>query len=113
MSKLIKTNMGAMPIEDYLDIESSRYGFDSYDDLLKAGYHIDIDENELIDDDELSEVIEMVLSDVSVVCNSHIYVCMGSTTKRFKEIDNLSAYKILGFYVQGQNIFITVEGVAK
>ena len=52
MSKLIKTNMGAMPIEDYLDIEASKYGFNSYDDLVKAGYHIDVDESELIDEDE-------------------------------------------------------------
>lgn len=55
----------------------------------------------------------MSLSDVSVVCNSHIYVCLGNTTKRFKEIDNLSDYTILGFYVQGQNIFIKAERNSK
>lgn len=51
----------------------------------------------------------MSLSDISVVCNSHVYVCMNNTTKRFKEVDNLSSYVIKQFYVQGQNIFITVE----
>lgn len=51
----------------------------------------------------------MSLSSVSVVCNQHTYICLGNTTMRFKEIDNLDDYKILGFYIQGQNIFITVE----
>lgn len=50
--KYVSTNMGKVPLEDYLDIESSRYGFDSYEDLVKAGYHIDVDESELIDEDE-------------------------------------------------------------
>lgn len=33
-----------MPLEDYLEEKSYRYGFDSYEDLRKAGYNIDFPE---------------------------------------------------------------------
>ena len=35
--KYVKTNMGLMPYEDYMDIESQKYGFDSYEELREAG----------------------------------------------------------------------------
>lgn len=40
--RTIETNMGEMPIEDYLEIRAMQYGFDSYEDLVKQGYSIDI-----------------------------------------------------------------------
>jgi hypothetical protein len=42
--KTVKTNIGEMPIGDYLDIRAMQYGFDSYEDLRKQGYSIDIPE---------------------------------------------------------------------
>lgn len=39
--KMVKTNMGAMPLEDYLDIVASQYGFDSYEEMQAEGYQID------------------------------------------------------------------------
>jgi len=31
-----------IPVEDYLEIVSAQYGFNSYEDLKKAGYDIEI-----------------------------------------------------------------------
>lgn len=31
-----------MPLEDYLENEADRYGFNSYEDLKKAGYSIEL-----------------------------------------------------------------------
>lgn len=45
---MISTNMGSMPLSDYLDIKAMNYGFDSYKDMRKAGYCIDIPEAEMI-----------------------------------------------------------------
>lgn len=42
-SRTIKTNIGTMPVLDYLDIHAMQCGFDSYEDLKKQGYSIDID----------------------------------------------------------------------
>lgn len=33
MSRMIQTNMGEMPLEDYLDIRALEYGFSSYKEL--------------------------------------------------------------------------------
>ena len=38
----VNTNLGVMPIIDYLHIKANEYGFNSYEDLLNNGYHIDI-----------------------------------------------------------------------
>lgn len=42
--RTVKTNIGEMPLEDYLDIRAIQYGFDSYEDMRKQGYSIDIPE---------------------------------------------------------------------
>ena len=42
--RTVKTNIGEMPLEDYLDIRAMQYGFDSYEDMRKQGYSIDIPE---------------------------------------------------------------------
>lgn len=42
-TKMVNTNLGAMPIDDYLEIVAMQSGFDSYEDMCKAGYKIDVD----------------------------------------------------------------------
>jgi N12 class adenine-specific DNA methylase/adenine-specific DNA methylase len=37
---LVETNIGKVPIEDYREIVAIQHGFDSYDDLLRQGFHI-------------------------------------------------------------------------
>jgi hypothetical protein len=39
----VKTNIGTMPLEDYLDIEAMKLGFDEYEDLKNNGYTIESD----------------------------------------------------------------------
>lgn len=41
MGKYVKTNMGVMPLEDYLDIQAAQAGFEDYEDLKANGYSID------------------------------------------------------------------------
>lgn len=36
----IKTNIGVIPVLDYLDIEAYKYGFDSYTQFYQEGYRI-------------------------------------------------------------------------
>ncbi len=38
--KMVETNIGTMPLKDYLEIVALQSGFDSYEDMLAAGYHI-------------------------------------------------------------------------
>ena len=42
--KGIKTNIGTMSKEDYLDIVAMQHGFSSYKEMKKEGYVIDITE---------------------------------------------------------------------
>lgn len=42
MSCEISTNIGTMPMEDYLDIVAMQYGFESYDELRAHGFNIDL-----------------------------------------------------------------------
>lgn len=44
MEKYIKTNMGEMPIEDYLEITAIQHGFDSYEDMATQGFSVCINE---------------------------------------------------------------------
>lgn len=44
MSRMIQTNMGEMPLEDYLDIRALKYGFSSYKELENEGFSIEIPE---------------------------------------------------------------------
>lgn len=41
--KIVNTNMGAMPLEDYLDIVALQHGFDSCEEMKTAGYWINTD----------------------------------------------------------------------
>ena len=43
MDKMVKTNIGEIPIEDYRDIKARQLGFDDYDDMVSKGYHLDED----------------------------------------------------------------------
>lgn len=40
--KYIQTNIGLIPLEDYLDIKAKEYGFENYKELQAAGYKITI-----------------------------------------------------------------------
>ena len=45
-NKIIKTNMGEIPVEDYCDIVAMQNEFDSYEDMKNQGYTINISETE-------------------------------------------------------------------
>lgn len=38
----VDTNIGRMPLTDYLELKAMQFGFDSYAELLESGYTIDI-----------------------------------------------------------------------
>ena len=40
---MIKTNIGEMPLEDYLEIKALQYGYDSYKDMLDDKLIIEIE----------------------------------------------------------------------
>lgn len=44
MSRMIQTNMGEIPLQDYLDIRALECGFDSYKELEEARFSIEIPE---------------------------------------------------------------------
>ena len=46
MGKCVKTNMGSIPLEDYLEIRAQQLGFSSYEELREEGYIIDVPEAE-------------------------------------------------------------------
>lgn len=52
MNKYIETNLGKIPLEDYLDIVAEASGFDDYSDMQNAGYKIDINEEDIIYENE-------------------------------------------------------------
>lgn len=41
MIKYVKTNIGTIPVEDYLDICAIQAGFDDYKSMVHEGYIID------------------------------------------------------------------------
>lgn len=51
--KYVRTNIGNIPIEDYLDIKAGQFGFDSYEELKAEGYDIQIAESDIV---EVAEV---------------------------------------------------------
>ena len=40
MERMVKTNIGEMPIEDYRDIKASQLGFEDYEDMCAQGYSL-------------------------------------------------------------------------
>ena len=40
MGRMVKTNIGEIPIEDYRDIRAYQCGFGSYEDLYSQGYRL-------------------------------------------------------------------------
>ena len=44
LEKHIKTNIGEIPIEDYLEITAIQNGFESYEDMVNHGYGICVNE---------------------------------------------------------------------
>lgn len=39
--QMVDTNIGSMPLEDYLDIRAMQYGFDDYEDLRRHGFSLE------------------------------------------------------------------------
>lgn len=56
--KYIKTNVGVMPVEDYLEIKARQYGFSSYEELREEGLCISINEDELMSYKEAKEAVK-------------------------------------------------------
>lgn len=48
--KYIKTSMGIIPLEDYLDIIAIENGFSDYEELRREGYNIEISDSDIIDE---------------------------------------------------------------
>lgn len=44
MSDVVHTNLGAIPLEDYLEIVALQNGFDSYEDMVSCGYGVVIED---------------------------------------------------------------------
>lgn len=42
--KYVQTNIGKIPLEDYLDLQSQRYGYKDYEDLKSCGLSLDMPE---------------------------------------------------------------------
>lgn len=42
--KYVQTNIGKIPLEDYLDLQSQRYGYEDYEDLKSCGLSLDMPE---------------------------------------------------------------------
>lgn len=64
----VRTNIGLVPMEEYLDIKARSYGFDDYEDLKAHGCHIEVSPDDLVPDEEDSS------STSSGYCN-----CCGTT----------------------------------
>lgn len=50
--KYVKTTRGLMPLGDYLEIRAMQHGFNSYEELNKEGYSIEIPESDIIEKEE-------------------------------------------------------------
>ncbi len=38
----VKTNIGTIPLEDYLDIKALQYGYSDYEDMRAHGLYLDM-----------------------------------------------------------------------
>lgn len=47
--KGVKTNIGIMPLGDYLDIKASQYGYDSYEEMRADGLCVSVSEADLVE----------------------------------------------------------------
>ena len=52
MAKYVNTNIGLMPVEDYLEAKAIQYGFESYEDMRAQGYKINIEQLVDVQEDE-------------------------------------------------------------
>ena len=49
----VPTNMGHMPVRDYMEIQAYQAGFDSYGELRKKGYSIEISTDSLVTEEKI------------------------------------------------------------
>ena len=50
--KVVNTNMGKIPVVDYLEIVACQNGFDSYEEMRAEGIIIDLPEGDIEDIEE-------------------------------------------------------------
>jgi hypothetical protein len=60
MAKYINTNIGLMPLEDYLETKAVQYGFESYEDMRAQGYKIDVEQIVEVEEDEKGHITTKV-----------------------------------------------------
>ena len=60
MAKYVNTNVGLMPVEDYLEIKAVQYGFESYEDMKAQGYKIDVEQTVEVEEDEKGNITTKV-----------------------------------------------------
>lgn len=48
-SDYVNTNIGPIPVEDYKEIVAQQHGFDSYQDLLCAGFRLSLNEDRALE----------------------------------------------------------------
>lgn len=60
MAKYVNTNIGLMPLEDYLETKAIQYGFDSYEDMRAQGYKIDVEQTVEVEEDEKGNITTKV-----------------------------------------------------
>lgn len=60
MAKYVNTNVGLMPVEDYLEIKAVQYGFESYEDMKAQGYKIDVEQTVDVQEDEKGHITTKV-----------------------------------------------------
>lgn len=49
--KYVKTNIGKVPLEDFLEIKAYQYGYDSYAALVADGGCIELRESDIMEDE--------------------------------------------------------------
>lgn len=78
MSKVVKTNMGMIPLEDYLDIRARQCGFEDYEDMKANGIYIDpalsvaifeTDNISIFEKEDMYEVLSKETGEVYAVCD--------------------------------------------
>lgn len=107
MTKMVKTNMGMIPLEDYLDIRARQCGFEDYEEMKANGIYIDaalsvaVFETEnvsIFQNGDMYEVLSKETGEVYAVCDEgwtkRIIACLdencisniaGKNTKAAKE----------------------------
>lgn len=44
---MVKTNLGLVPLQDFLDLKAGQFGYDDYEEMQKDGYSLNISEEDI------------------------------------------------------------------